>query len=276
LTLPLPSRDQLLGRLDGGDFDVLVVGGGITGVGIARDAALRGLSVALCDAGDFASQTSSHSSKLIHGGLRYLQYGDLGLVFEALTERRVLLRTAPHLCRPIDFLFPTYTGLPPRLFVLGAGVTLYNALALYRPPVKARRLTAAEVFQLSPLLRAANLRGAQLYVDCQTDDARLALENVLDANEAGACAVSYVAVTELARDRHGRVRGARLRDRLTGQELELKARAVINATGPFSDSFDRGRNNLRPTLGVHLVFDAERLPHDALFGFIVVGLMMFS
>jgi len=256
-----PTRERALWRLDGEAFDVLVVGGGATGAGVARDAALRGLKVALVEAGDFAGETSSHSSKLIHGGLRYLQYGDLALVFEALAERRRLMACAPHLCRPVEFLFPAYEGLPPRLDVLGAGIVLYNALALWRKPVGGQRLSRQEVARLSPLLRTADLQGAQLYVDCQTDDARLVLETVIDAAAVGAVTVSRLAVTGLARDQRGRARGALGRDELTGATLTIRARVVVNATGPFSDSFDRGRRNLRPTLGAHLVLDAERLPH---------------
>ncbi|HEY4186349.1 MAG TPA: glycerol-3-phosphate dehydrogenase/oxidase [Polyangia bacterium] len=242
-------------------FDLLVVGAGATGAGIARDAALRGLRVALCDRGDFAGETSSHSSKLIHGGLRYLPYGDFGLVFEALSERRTLMKIAPHLCRPVSFLFPAYAGLSPGLRTLGMGITLYNALALYRPPVGGRRVSARETLILSPWLRAAGLEGAQLYVDCQTDDARLVLESALDAGAAGAVVAPRVEVTTLARDGRGRIRAAHARDVLSGETFVVEARLVVNATGPYSDVFDQGRRNLRPTLGVHLVFDAARLPH---------------
>jgi glycerol-3-phosphate dehydrogenase len=255
------ARARTLRHLDDQTFDLLVIGGGATGAGIARDAVLRGLTVALVDASDFAGETSSHSSKLIHGGLRYLQYGDFGLVFEALTERRRLMSTAPHLCRPIEFLFPAYQGLAPRVATLGAGIALYNALALWRAPVGGRRLAPTEVFAVSPLLRAAGLEGAQLYVDCQTNDARLVLETILDARDAGAVVAPHVMVTELVRDRRGRVQAARARDRQAGLEVTVRARLIVNATGPFSDALDRGRHNLRPTLGVHLVFDADRIPH---------------
>jgi glycerol-3-phosphate dehydrogenase len=255
------ERDRALRQLEGEVFDVLVVGGGATGSGIVRDAALRGLRVALVEAGDFAGETSSHSSKLIHGGLRYLQYGDFPLVFEALSERRRLMTIAPHLCRPVEFLFPVYRGLAPRLGVLGAGIALYNALALWRPPVGGRRLRPHQVYALSPQLRAAGLQGAQIYLDCQTDDARLVLETILDAGTAGAVLGPRVAVIRLLRDRRGRVRAAVARDRLSGSDLTIEARVIVNATGPFSDAFDRGRRNLRATLGVHVVFDARRMPH---------------
>ena len=252
-------RRAALKRLGEEEVDLLVVGGGATGAGIARDAVLRGLTVALCEAGDFAGQTSSRSSQLIHGGLRYLQYGELALVFEGLSERRRLMSTAPHLCRPIEFLFPAYRGERPGLRTIGAGIAIYNALALWRPPAQSRRLDPSATFEASPSLRAAGLEGAQLYTDCQTDDARLVLETVLDAERAGAAVLSHLRVLSLRRDRAGRARAAIVRDQLTGDVHEIRARIVVNATGPFSDAFDRGRHNLRPTLGVHLVFDAARL-----------------
>jgi glycerol-3-phosphate dehydrogenase len=264
ITSPEVSRQATLGSLAERELDLLVVGGGATGAGIARDAALRGLEVGLCEAGDFGGQTSSRSSKLIHGGLRYLQYGDLSLVFEGLAERRRLMTIAPHLCRPIEFLFPGYRGQRPGLLTLGAGIALYNSLALWRPPASAHRLAAHEVHSAAPFLRSAGLRGAQVYIDCQTDDARLVLENVLDAERAGATVLSRAVVKSLVRDRHGHVRGAAVTDGANGRDaaaISVRARVVVNATGPFSDSFDRGRHNLRPTLGVHLVFDAARLPH---------------
>jgi glycerol-3-phosphate dehydrogenase len=254
-----PPRAATLARLAHEELELLVVGGGATGAGIARDAALRGVRVGLCEAGDFAGQTSSQSSRLIHGGLRYLQYGDLRLVFEGLSERRHLMTTAPHLCRPVEFVFPGYHGERPGLRTEGLGIGLYNALGLWRPPAAARRLVAHEVYAMTPQLRSANLRGAQCYVDCQTDDARLVLENVLDAELAGAAVLSHAPVTSLARDERGRVRGATLA--VDGATVAVRARVVVNATGPFSDTFDRGRANLRPTLGVHIVVSAERLPH---------------
>jgi glycerol-3-phosphate dehydrogenase len=258
---PPPSRAVALARLASEEHDLLVVGGGATGAGIARDAATRGLAVALVEAGDFASQTSSQSSRLIHGGLRYLQYGDLRLVFEGLAERRHLMTTAPHLCRPVEFVFPGYRGERPSLFTEGVGIGVYNALALWRPPASRRRLDAHEVYALAPTLRAASLLGAQCYVDCQTDDARLVLENVLDAEDAGAVVLSHAPVVGLDRDGHGRVGGARVAAEPHAPPVSVRARVVVNATGPFSDAFDRGRKVLRPTLGVHIVVSADRLPH---------------
>jgi glycerol-3-phosphate dehydrogenase len=258
---PSQRRAAVLARLASHRFELLVVGGGATGAAAARDAAWRGLEVALCDAGDFAGQTSSHSSKLIHGGLRYLQYGDLRLVFEGLSERRNLMRIAPHLCRPIEFLFPAYRGERPGIATLGVGVALYDALALWRPPAASRRVAAREVYDLAPRLRTAGLEGAQIYTDCQTDDARLVLENVLDAESAGASCASHLFVEAIARDRRGRARGAVVRDGETGTRFEIQARVVVSATGPFTDGFLEGPRRLRPTLGVHLTLDAAQVPH---------------
>jgi glycerol-3-phosphate dehydrogenase len=249
-----------LERLAREAFDVLVIGGGATGAGIARDAALRGLRVGLCEYGDFASQTSSQSSKLIHGGLRYLQYGNLDLVFEGLAERHRLMTTAPHLCRPIEFLFPAYRAEQPSLALLGAGIGLYNALALWRSPVRSRRVEAGELYELSPLLRTAGLQGAQLYVDCQTDDARLVLETILDAETAGAVVASYVEIRPPAPEHSGRWSKVTAVDRETGAVFSIVARAVVNAAGPFVDALGDGGPAVRPTMGIHLVFDAGRVP----------------
>jgi glycerol-3-phosphate dehydrogenase len=266
---PAARRAAALARFGSVEFDLLVVGGGATGAAVTRDAALRGLSVALCEAGDFAGETSSRSSKLIHGGLRYLQYGDLRLVFEGLRERRRLLDAAPHLCRPIEFVFPAYRGERPGLATLAAGIRLYNALALWRPPTHHRRLEPHELYRVAPHLRAAGLAGGETYVDCQTDDVRLVLENVLDAEQAGATVANHLAAKAPLRDGRGRVRGVHLVDAESGAHFEGRARLVVSATGPFTDSFlgaghpsaNDATPKLRPTLGVHLVFDADRVPH---------------
>jgi glycerol-3-phosphate dehydrogenase len=264
---PAARRSAALERFASRPFDLLIVGGGATGAAAARDAALRGLDVGLCDAGDFASQTSSQSSKLIHGGIRYLQYGNLPLVFEGLTERRRLMHAAPHLCRPIEFLFPGYRGESPSVPALAVGVALYNALALWRPPASgSRKLSPRALYELEPHLRTAGLAGAVAYIDCQTDDARLVLENVLDAEANGAAVANHLRAEHLLRDRRGRVVGAALADAETGARFEARARVVLSATGPFTDSFlaegNGASHRLRPTLGVHLVFDAARVPHQ--------------
>src|SRR5437773_4682048 len=187
------SRAAQFAELASRTFDALVIGGGITGAGIARDAALRGLRVALVDKGDFASGTSSRSSRLIHGGVRYLEHGHLHLVFEASAERRRLLQLAPHLVHPLAFTWPVYRGQRLPLWKLGAGLTLYDLLALFRNVERHRRLSCAEVIEAEPRLRTAGLRGGLRYFDAATDDARLTLANVLDASACGAVVANHVA-----------------------------------------------------------------------------------
>src|SRR5690349_10466804 len=197
------------------DYDVVVIGGGITGAGIARDAALRGLKVALFEKGDYASGTSSKSSKLVHGGLRYLEHGEIGLVFESVSERRVQTRVAPHLVRPLPFLIPIYKGAKPGLEIMNLGLWIYDSLALFRAPRlhKTFRGTRAAL-QLEPALRAEGLRGALEYYDCATDDARLVLENAIDAQNLGAEMHTYTEVLRFVRDGN-RIHGVHVRDRLT-------------------------------------------------------------
>src|SRR5512146_2625516 len=181
-----PSREQRLAALDTRSFDLLVIGGGITGCGIAREAALQGLSVALIEQDDFASGTSSRSSRLVHGGVRYLEHGHLGLVFESSRERRQLLDLAPHLVQPLEFVWPVYEGARVPLWKLGAGLLLYDALALFRNVGRHHRLSAAAVLEREPTLEPAGLVGGALYYDAATNDARLTLANALAALESGA------------------------------------------------------------------------------------------
>jgi glycerol-3-phosphate dehydrogenase len=264
---PPPPRAATLRRLADETFDVLVVGAGSTGAAVARDAALRGLRVAICDRGDIAAETSSHSSKLIHGGIRYLENGHLHLVFEALTERRRLMAAAPHLCRPVEFILPVWKGQDPSLAKLSVGVALYDALALFRPPVHSRRISAPALRELVPQMRGEGLKGAIGYVDCQTDDSRLVLETALDAEAAGAALATYVEIVAPPPARRGHLHVVKAFDRAAhpdghapADEFAISARAVVNATGPFSDAFRNDEAVLRPTLGVHIVVDAARLP----------------
>ena len=259
------NRLERLAALEATPFDLLVIGGGITGAAVARDAAARGLSVALLERDDWASGTSSRSSKLIHGGLRYLKTGNVRLVFESLSERARLSRLAPHLVRPTDFLFPSYRGRGLSPLELTIGLTLYDLLALGRSPRWHRRLSRAEVLNQERLLDSPELAAAGLYSDARTDDARLTLENVLDAAALGAVAVSRVTVEALQKDRSGRVRGAGVRDGETGRALSVHARLVVNATGPWGDrvrSLDdpAAPSMLRLSRGAHLVVPASRLP----------------
>ena len=258
-------RAQRLAALEERIFDVLVIGGGITGAAVARDAAARGLSAALVEKGDWASGTSWRSSKLIHGGLRYLKTGNVRLVFESLSERARLSRLAPHLVRPTDFLFPAYRGRGVPGWQLDVGLTLYDLLAFGREARRHRRLSREETLRRERMLESPELAGAGLYSDGRTDDARLTLENVLDAASLGAEPVSRVAVEALEKDPQGRVRGARGRDLESGRALVIRARTVVNATGPWGDTLRKWDDAdahavLRLSRGAHLTVPNARLP----------------
>jgi len=249
------------------DYDIVVIGGGITGAGIARDAALRGLKVALFEKGDYASGTSSKSSKLVHGGLRYLEHGEIGLVFESVSERRVQTRVAPHLVRPLPFLIPIYKGARPGLEVMNFGLWIYDSLALFRAPRLHKTFRGARAaLEIEPALRVEGLRGALEYYDCNTDDARLVLENAIDARALGAHCHTYTEVTRLERGEAGRITGAVVRDRLTGETRVVTSRVVVLAAGAWTDEMvtrfeiPLGRALLRRTKGVHAVVPRERLP----------------
>jgi glycerol-3-phosphate dehydrogenase len=249
--------------------DLLVIGGGITGTGIARDAAMRGLSVGLVDAGDFAHGTSSRSSRLVHGGLRYLEHGWLRLVFESSRERAVLLRIAPHLVRPAPFLFPVHRASRVGRLTLEAGLWLYDALSLFRNVHPHRSYSRRGVRRLEPALRDQDLTGGAVYWDAQCDDARLTLATVRSAHRHGARVASYAAVTGFERAA-GRIRGAQVEDRLTGRARTLHAHVVVNATGPWTDRVRRldepgAAPLLRPTKGAHVVVPRHRIGHTEAF-----------
>jgi glycerol-3-phosphate dehydrogenase len=220
--------------------------------------------VALVEAGDFAEGTSSRSSRLIHGGLRYLETGDFRLVFEALAERRRLLELASHLVRPLPFLFPLYRSGPVPFRKLQAGMWLYDLLSLFRGVRRHRMLRHRAVLAAEPRLAREGLVGGAEYFDASVDDARLTLAVARGAHEAGAAVVSHAPVTGFLRDEAGTVRGARVRDALTDEELDARADVVVNATGPWCDALRRLADpavspRLRPTKGVHLVLDRERV-----------------
>lgn len=259
----MATRDSMLTRL-GGTYDLLIIGGGITGAGAARDAARRGLKVCLVEQDDLAFGTSSRSSKLVHGGLRYLEQYEFSLVFEAVTERRVLMDIAPHLVNPLGFLFPVFKSSRRGVFTVNLGMWVYDGLSLFRSPKIHRNLSKKAVRKEEPALRQEELTGAPLYYDCSTDDARLTLESALDGVAAGATVLTYTRVVGLLRSADGHVDGARVRDMITGEEREIRANAVINATGPWSDrtrALGKGaKPRLRPTKGIHLVVEGTRLP----------------
>ena len=259
------SRSEQLSRLRQESFDLAVIGGGINGAAIARDAAMRGLRVALVDRGDFAGETSSRSSKLIHGGLRYLPQGQLRLVHSALRERERLRHlTAPHLVHPIRFLFPCYRGREPGKFSLWVGLVLYDLMARMPSAERHRRLSADATRDIEPLLSAAGLTGGAIYYDGSGDDARLTLENAIDAALQGAAIANYVTVEGFSRS-GSQVAAAGVRDLIGGAAFELRARHFVNATGPWLDDVRRMdepgvASSVRLTKGVHLVIGAAQLP----------------
>lgn len=269
------ERGEALATLAGGELDVLVIGGGITGAGVALDAASRGYSVGLVERADYAAGTSSRSSKLVHGGLRYLQHFDLGLVREALLERQLLVALAPHLVRPLPLVVPAFDGArPDRL--MGVGLNLYDVMSVTRErrsageqtwsPARHRIIGGGEVLELLPALAAREPSSGYLFYDCQTDDARLVLTVLGEAERFGAvCANRVDAVGLLERD--GRASGVRAVDGETGSEFEVRAANVVNATGVWADELrpeelhdEAELPRIRPSRGTHVTFSHERLP----------------
>ena len=268
------ARGDALSALAADEFDVLVIGGGITGAGVALDAASRGYSVALVEKGDYARGTSSRSSKLIHGGLRYLQSFDLGLVREALLERQLLAALAPHLVRPLPMVVPAFEGArPDRL--LGIGLNMYDVMAVRRrrsrdadrdgredwSPARHRIVDGDEVTELIPALAPREPTGGYLFYDCQTDDVRLVLTVLAEAERFGAVPVNRAEAVALT------ARGALVRDAEDGREVEVRAANVVNATGVWADRLrpeelhDEAEVPLiRPSRGTHVVLPAELLP----------------
>jgi glycerol-3-phosphate dehydrogenase len=253
------DRAEALRALAEETFDVVVVGGGITGAGVALDAATRGLSTALVERGDFASGTSSKSSKLVHGGLRYLQQREVRLVYEALAERQVLRRTAPHLVRVLPFLLPVFTkdGLLPRSLAraLGSAMWMYDLTGGARIGKLHKRVSIDDALTYMPTLPRDRLAASYVYYDAQADDARLTLAVARTAADHGAVVANYVRVTGFERDGGGRT-NAVLAD-AGGDEVRIRTRSVVNATGVWADevrALDDGSATptLRPAKGVHL------------------------
>ena len=244
--------------LDGATVDAVVIGGGMAGAGVARDLALRGASVALFEKGDFASGTSSKSSKLIHGGLRYLELMDFALVRESLREKKTLERLAPHLVRPLPFLVPVYRGSRRGLVMVRIGLLLYDLLTPGKVTDRFRVMRPVEALSVEPGIQADELRGAGYYFDdLLVFPERLCLENVLSAIRHGARAHNYCEVDEVLRGATG-VEGVRVRDLLTGRAYSVRARVVVNCAGPWVDRLremagvaDERPRILRTTKGIH-------------------------
>jgi glycerol-3-phosphate dehydrogenase len=283
--LDAATRARHLRAMARDELDVLVIGGGITGAGVALDAAARGYRVALVEKGDFASATSSRSTKLVHGGIRYLPQFDFALVREALAEQRRLLRNAPYLVRPLTFVLPLYRGArrpvgvpiaPPNGIGLGlildAGLWLYDTMAGRLGRAHHRRVSAREALTLVPSLRPEGLKSAYLYTDAQTNDTQLTLAVLRTAAGQGALLANYAEVTGFTRQGDasvGQITGAVVRDVLGGEQLTLRARHVVNATGIFAEQVERltgdeARVRIEPSKGSHLVVDRARAGLDAM------------
>ena len=243
-------------------WDMIVVGGGATGVGVAIDAATRGYDVLLVEQSDFGKGTSSRSTKLAHGGVRYLEQGNIGLVMEALKERGLLLQNAPHIVHDLAFVVPNYDWWEAPFY--GLGLKLYQLLAGKYGFGVSRILSKEETLEHLPTLKTEGLRGGAIYYDGQFDDARLLIHMVATAFEQGAILLNYVEVTGLSKDAQGFVDGVRARDVETGSEFRAAAKVVVNATGAFSDALrlkaePSAAPMIAPSQGVHLVFDSSFL-----------------
>ncbi|HSA58921.1 MAG TPA: glycerol-3-phosphate dehydrogenase/oxidase [bacterium] len=260
------TRKEAFRRFQDEVFDLLIIGGGITGAGTARDAASRGLKVALVEARDFAWGTSSRSSKLIHGGLRYLQNMEFGLVFEALSERSHLLKTVPHMVRPLPFFMPVYRGDKPGKFLLNVGLWLYDLLALGRAPGFHRTFSKKKFLEQVPFLKEEGLKGGFRYFDASMWDDVLAVETLRAAQEAGAAVANYAeAVAALWENEQ--VKGFEVRDleSASAGTIPLRAKRTVVCAGPWTDQVgikisSHWRRWLNPSKGVHLIFDLKRIP----------------
>jgi glycerol-3-phosphate dehydrogenase len=286
------ARADALTALTDEEFDVVVVGGGITGAGVALDAAARGFSVALVERADYASGTSSRSSKLVHGGLRYLQNFDLGLVREALLERQLLVALAPHLVRPLPLVVSAFDGARPDRLV-GMGLNLYDVMAVDRDRLRSRRgrrgraerrgeengagdaswsperhrvISGEEVVELLPALAGRDPTSGYLFYDCQTDDVRLVLTVLGEAERFGAICANRLEVTGLI-EHDGRAAGVRARDAESGEDIEIRAANVVNATGVWADQLRPGELHdeaelprIRPSRGTHITLGHDTLP----------------
>ncbi|MBF6596357.1 MAG: FAD-dependent oxidoreductase [Thermaceae bacterium] len=265
------NRTDLLEQLSAQTFDLLVIGGGASGSGVALDAASRGLKVALVERYDFAEGTSSRSTKLIHGGVRYLEIAvktfdrvQLNLVRDALHERSIMLKNAPHLSRPLWLLTPLYKLWETPYYY--TGLKIYDLLSGRAHLNPARYVSAKETLERFPAVQSAGLKGAVAYQDGQFDDARFNLELALTALQQGATVLNNIEVTGLLK-RENRLVGATVKDRLSGKELEVGAKVVVNATGPFSDHIRRLDDPATPQLvkassGIHIVLDKKYSPPD--------------
>lgn len=258
------ERDHVIEKMENKTYDVLVIGGGITGAGIALDATMRGMDVALVEMQDFAGGTSSRSTKLVHGGLRYLKQFEVKMVAEVGKEREIVYENGPHVTTPEWMLLPLHTGGTFGKFSTSIGLKVYDFLAGVKRSESRKMLSEAQTLAKEPLIKQENLRGGGYYVEYRTDDARLTMEVMKKAVEKGTTALNYAKVIELIYQ-DGRVSGALVEDRLTGKTYEIHAKKVINATGPWVDDIrevDQSKQGktLKLSKGVHIVIDQSRFP----------------
>ncbi|MFS4468881.1 FAD-dependent oxidoreductase [Maribacter sp. 2210JD10-5] len=275
------DRTKIVEKLSNEEFDLVVIGGGITGGGIALDAASRGMKVALLEKNDFASGTSSKSTKLIHGGLRYLKQFDFWLVKEVGSERAIVHKLAPHLVLPEKMLLPLIENGSYGKWLTSIGLKVYDILAEVTGDDKRKMLEKKEAMKLEPLLPKKILKGAGYYAEYRTDDARLTIENIKTSLRFGAMAINYAAVTEFLYNNE-KIAGVTVKDGISGKEFNINSKYVISAAGPWVDEL-RGLNNskkgkrLHLTKGVHLVFPHEKLPvKQSVYFDIPDGRMMFA
>jgi glycerol-3-phosphate dehydrogenase len=254
----VPVRSEICQRLAHEPYDVLVIGGGIVGSGIARDAAMRGLRTALVEQYDFASGTSSRSSRLLHGGLRYLEQGRVGLVHEASVEKKTVQKIAPHLAEPLGFVFPAYRGQGRPLWQLRIGVKLYDLLCGGRNFQPSRGFNHEQTRKMLPALRTEKLAGAVRYFDALTNDARLVIDTLRSAQNHGADVLNYARFGDATRI--GNTWVAEVTDMLGDRTYDVRARTIVNATGPWADHLPHSAVKLRLSKGIHVVIDRARLP----------------
>lgn len=261
------KREELIGQISNEEkvWDIVVVGGGATGLGVAVDAAVRGYSVVLLEQDDFAKGTSSRSTKLVHGGVRYLAQGDVSLVLEALYERGLLRQNAPHLVKNQSFIIPNYTVWDNLLYTVG--LTVYDVLAGRLGLGRSLYMTKNKALKCIPTLRKSGLKGGVIYHDGQFDDSRLAINLAQSCVEKGGVALNHTKVTSLIHAKDGKICGVKVMDNETSKTYEIKAKSVVNATGVFVDDIMQmdkptGEHLVRPSQGVHIVLDKSFLQSD--------------
>ncbi len=262
------QRQNHIEQMSKETFDLVIVGGGINGAGIARDAASRGMKVALIESVDFAQGTSSRSSKLVHGGIRYLENMEFKLVFEALNERNKLFEIAPHLSHPLRFMIPIFEDSRVGMFKMGLGMWLYDALSLFQAPELHERLSARQTIERMPALVPDSLVGSYVYSDAYMDDDRLVHETLRSAHEMGALCANFVSAEAIRFNSEKKIEAMECLDRRTQKKFWIRGRYFISTVGPWTDLFashifPNWKPILRPTKGVHLTFRKDRLPFSS-------------